>query len=661
MSGIGVIFHRDGRPVSSEDLERLAEGLDRFGPDYRTTRVTGCVGFAYACLATTPESRSSPQPIEGTRSQFVMLFDGRLDNRAELLASLGLFGGSDRPLADAEIALRAYERWGAECFEHWIGEFAVICWDAKERRLLAARDPLGYRTLHYFLEPHRLVIASAPKGLLALPGVPRDIDQVKIADALCGLYADGERTYFKGIRRIAAGDLLVADAASARSRTYYRLEERVRPIRYKRDDDYVDAARELLERSLAARLRCDGPIGAFMSGGLDSSTLCIMASRSLGAQGKRLSTFTWVPEKGWDGRTGYRKYGDETAYVSAIAEAHPDIEINFLAAEGRGMYDRQDDLLDVADMPFRNAGNFCWLHAILEEARDRGVKVMLDGGLGNPTLSYGGGDVLAEHWRSRRFRRLLAEMAHTGGSGLVGFARTFLSSIVFPMGPEWLWNLKERLRGRDAGSDLWLRFSALDPEFGTSIDFPARAARFGFRFHGSKPAPKREQMRWLLTRYVATEMGDIKRSMEALYGIESRDPYSDRRLVEWCLGVPEEQFCRDGEQRWLMKRLATGLLPHGVLHKPETIGLQTSDWHLRMTRDLPSMRSQLHEFAQDPCISEMIDLPRLQRLLDDWPNETVIDDDRQFYLPVIVPLALQVGRFMQRANLRRDEGASATT
>ena len=137
--------------------------------------------------------------------------------------------------------------------------------------------------------------------------------------------------------------------------------------------------------------------------------------------------------------------------------------------------------------------------------------------------------------------------------------------------------------------------------------------------------------------------------MKALYHIEMRDPFGDRRLMEWCFGVPESQFRRNGVRRWLIKRMMHGVLPDEVLHKRRDVGRVNADWHFRMTKDLDRMKADLTTMAQDRDLARMIDIPRLRALLDDWPEQTVVDsgDDRRFYLPGKIPMAMQIGRFVQ--------------
>lgn len=656
MSGIAVIYQRDGRQVPQDDIRRVARALTMYGPEKQFVRVMGPVAFAYSHFTNTPEALGQYQPLTGGGGRHTMVFDGRLDNRDELASSMHIDAASLRMLSDGALAMRCWERWGTESLNKWIGVFAVINWDNTEQRLIAARHQFGYRTLHYHVRQDRLVIASAPKGIHALSDVPREIDEQKIADALGQFYTDAGRSYFKDIKRVPPASLLIADGEKLETRQYYRLEEHIRDVRYTSDGEYVEAAGELLETSVKAMLRSPGPIGAFMSGGLDSSTVAVTAARFLSQQGKRLPTFTWVPEEGWDGLTENHCYGDETPYVKAIAEQHNALELNLVDAKGLGHYYKQDELLHAAEMPFRNALNVSWFHAILEDAKKRGIKVMLDGTMGNLTLSYSGEGIYTYLWRKMEFRRLLNELA-VFGRGPIALTRSMLSRLLFPLGPDWLWTLKEWVRGRGGVAAHWLRYVPIDPEFGRMMRIAERTRDEAFSFVGRPPATPRDFWRWMLTRYAASETGDVLQGFAAMYGIELRDPFSDRRLIEWSLGVPEDQFRRDGQGRWLIKRLMTGVLPDAVLFKPRDIGRQMSDWHLRQTRDLPRMRADLKSLAADPDTSRMIDIPRLQALLDDWPSCTVTDltDDRRFFLPVNLPLALQVGRFVHRVKGLNDK------
>src|SRR5262249_36818482 len=139
-------------------------------------------------------------------------------------------------LSDAALALKTWEVWQQSALERWVGDFAFILWDNSEQTIYAARDQLGHRTLSYYVTPQRLIIASAPKGIFAVGGVPRELDEQKIADALGQLYSDASRSFYKDVNRLPPAHLLIASAFTCQIRRYWSLDN-VPDVRFASDDD----------------------------------------------------------------------------------------------------------------------------------------------------------------------------------------------------------------------------------------------------------------------------------------------------------------------------------------------------------------------------------------------------------------------------------------
>lgn len=647
MSGIAAVLYRDGRKAAQSDLERIAGSLRAYGPERRATRVVGRVGFAYTHFTDTPEARGAIQPVTGGGGRYVMVFDGRLDNRDEVAADLAIDRGRLVLMSDAALAMAGWERWGEDVLSRWVGEFALIVWDKNEAQLTAARDHFGARTLHFASNADRIIIASAPKGVHALGDLPREIDEQKIADALSQLYHDGERTFFKGVHRIPVGGLITVTETDVKVRKYYSLRDNVRPIHYKKDADYVEAGLELLDQSVRALLRSTRPVGAFMSGGLDSSSMSVLAAEHLAERGKKLITYTSVPESGWDGHDAKGLFGDESPYVKEIGTQIPAIEINLVDGGGMGHYHKQEELLLHLEMPVRNALNLQWTHAILERAKARGVGVMLQGTFGNATLTHLGDGVFGELLKRGSFLQLYKELTAISATPRQLVTRTF-KHLVFPTAPQWVWDAKERLRGRRRESNRWKDSACIATGFSEEMNIPERVEAARYVYESDKPGYSRAHWYNVLENWI-TETGDIMQGLRAIYGIEVRDPFADRRLVEWSFGVPETQFHRMGTNRWLIRRMMSGKLPRRVVDNKK-FGHQTADWHVRLTRDLPKIRRDLELWEKDKDISRMLDFEQLRELIDNWPEQSVTDhkDDRFSQLQITLPMAMQVARFVQR-------------
>ncbi len=647
MTAIAGVLRLNGEPVDRGDLARLAQALAPYGRERQGSRAYDEAGLAFALDAFTSEDVGQAQPVIGGGGRYAMVWDGRIDNREEIAAALGIESPALVRLSDAALAMRGWERWGEHVFPRLVAEFALAIWDMTDHRLLLARDPFGYRPLCYYHAGDRFAFASMPPVLPALPWVPRELDERTLANAVAQLFGENERTFFKGIALCPAGHVMTIDRGGVRLRRYYDLAERIVPIRHRRDDDYVEEARALFDEAVRVRLRSNTRVGAFMSGGLDSSTGAVVAAEQLAARGERLPVFTSVPEEGWDGLTEEHCYGDETPYVRAIAERHPALELNLVRAEGLSHYHRQDELVRLAGAPVRNAGNLPWIHAILEQSRARGIRVMLTGDNGNMTLSYRGDGIYDHLLRQGQYRRLWRELRLASRRTGQSTARTALAQLVTPRIPEPWWERLNTVRNRPDLTERLRQNSAANPAFVNEMRVVERARAVGWNYFGRIAHADRSAWRDLLA--IRGSIAPIEKAFEALHGVELRDPFGDRRIVEWCFGVPEDQFHREGTGPWLLKRLMRDALPPEVLHKPSAVGRQTSDWHVRMTRERGRMLADVAAMAEDADLARMLDLTRLRAALEDWPDRTITarDDNRTVYLPVCLPMGMQVGRFVQ--------------
>ncbi len=646
MSGIGAIFWKDGRPAERPLVERLGQGLRPYGRLSQSIRLSGSCGLAFARSGRTSDGNQSDQPLIANNDRHLFVFDGRLDNRGEIAADLPASPFLADRHSDADLAFQSWLDGGEAAVRQWCGEFSFISWDAQENAIAAGRDHIGMRALCYHETPQRIVIASAPRALFALPDVERAIDEQKIADQLVQLFHDGERTYFRDIRRVLPGHVFHADRRNTTSRKYWSLEE-IADVRYARDEDYVEAGRELFDEAVRARVTDEAKVGAFLSGGLDSSSVAVTALRHLPTQ-QILPAFTWIPSRDWDGRCRDGAYGDETPFVEDICKLHPRIQPNFVRSEGHGLFHQLDEFLDYAGVAPRNAINLCWIHDIHMAARDKGLDVLLDGGLGNMSLSWSGEGVLLERWRQGEYGNLLRDIV-TGPAGLKGIYRRLTHMLLFRLAPDWVHSQYSRLRGNTGPLPLWQRFSAINPDFAREMRVEERMAHYGWDFF-SKPVRDTRALRaQLVAGSFSQERADIHQALRAMYGVETRDPFSDRRLIEWSLGLPEAQSRRFGESRWLIRRMMKDQLPASVLDNPKG-GEQVIDWHARLTWDLPRLREELDAISDDPDTARFIDVELIRKYLDSWPSETPLAPQGRGYafVPVSIGSAIAAGRLVRR-------------
>ncbi|MEP7356295.1 MAG: asparagine synthase-related protein, partial [Anaerolineales bacterium] len=288
MSGLCALLNFDGRPVDRAELEKMTARLAHRGPDAGgiwppsgggPADPGSPVGLGQRLLWTTPESLHERLPLASADGQLAITADARIDNRDELFGLLGL---ADHSLADSALILAAYAKWGERCPEHLLGDFAFAIWDAGKQALFCARDHLGNRPLFYHQAPGFAAIASEIKALLVLPQVPRRLNERRIAEYLATLHDDTAITFYQDIHRLPPAHSLTLSRAGAKLERYWALDP-ARALPPASDEAYADGFRELFTEAVRCRLRSAYPVGAMLSGGLDSSSIVCVA-RQLGRQ-----------------------------------------------------------------------------------------------------------------------------------------------------------------------------------------------------------------------------------------------------------------------------------------------------------------------------------------------------------------------------------------
>jgi asparagine synthase (glutamine-hydrolysing) len=637
VSGIAAILNLDGSPVSPSEVARMANALKPYGPDRQKTLVRSNVAFVFCLHQLTPEDLFEQQPLLFA-NRFVLLFDGRIDNRSELGETLNITASDLHLMPDSLIAMRLFDRWGERAFEQMLGDFVIIIMDLEEKRLICARDHMGLRVLHYHLSATRFAVATNPETLFTLSWVPRIWSKEKVGDTLVQRGINPETTYFEEIFRVAPG-CIVRVRGSSLSKTQFWNPQNIPDVRLKSDQEYVEAFQERLHAAVKARLRSRRAPCATITGGLDSSSIAVIAADMLAAKGNRLDTFTAVPEAGFSRNETRGMYFDETPYVRQIAEANSNINPHFVPPSKTPILDQIAEEIRVGGVPSGGILNGLWVMDIYAAARSLGHNVMLCGELGNTTMSYDGRGLFAELARRGRWLRLFREIASSGYRWRLMLRHHTISPFIplpiFRRYQQW---------GR-GGNPPWHAHCAIRAEFAARIGIIDRAARDLLPF--DTPIPSVTKLLRIHDLHAVTcEMGDWYGKIRAHFGIDTRPPTLDRRLAEFCIGVPEEQFLRSGRQRWLIRRAMQGRLPDPVLYGTKR-GAQASDWFSRLTRERKQIAEELKRLTGNPEVSSIVDLPRLIEVLDHWPDQEPEIFTGPQRLLMWIPQALGAAKFIE--------------
>ena len=310
MSGYAAIIRFDGRPVASELVSQLMESLRFRGPDGEGTWIGGQVALAHSLLAIAPESKAERQPLH--LGDLVVAGDIRIDGRAQLVSALRARGRDVfTRTPDSELLLHAYATWGEGLLEHLIGDFSFAIWDAARRHLFCARDHFARRPLFVADHDGATIVTNNLPTLLALPGVPEELDELAIADFLLfGRNLHPERTTFANIRRVPAAHRLIVSADGRDLTRYWTIPSREEPRRITEGDAQAEF-REMLTRAVMDRARADRVVIS-LSGGLDSNAVAATLTRHR-TEGLTALTTVWnelfEDEEGRFARIGADAYG----------------------------------------------------------------------------------------------------------------------------------------------------------------------------------------------------------------------------------------------------------------------------------------------------------------------------------------------------------------
>jgi asparagine synthase (glutamine-hydrolysing) len=476
---------------------------------------------------------STAQPL-GT-SDLMVVLDGWLDNRKELLALTG--GGTDNPEQppDAELLLAAYRRWGIHCVQHLIGDYAFVLWDARKRCLLAARDPMGLRTLFYRQVGYSLLVATDLSALIRpnLPTVTLSAEYLMSYFRENGI-VDTPTTPWNGLYRLPKGCLLLAEHGIVRTSRFWDLRS-APAVRYRHEADYLEDFHERFREAVRCRLRSTIPVAIFLSGGLDSTSVFAMA--------KRLSA---NPADVFPVSAYYDEFhdSDEREFIRATLDRY---EPDPCMVSGDGSWTFRDlDRVPVMDEPWVNLASYHLQVTLHRAALSRGARVALTGYGGDQVLS-GSLDRLGGYARRLRLLPLIRHI-----SVLAGTQR-------LPYGLIWRDFIRDPLRGKRAGSGedwSWLaapwRSQLLEPPNDTSLSDldPAQAVRYT-----------------VINKALAVLA--IGPAVSRPLGLELRHPFLDRRLVEFLYGIPDElRLDEKLTQKAILRKALHAVLPTKIATRP---------------------------------------------------------------------------------------------
>jgi asparagine synthase (glutamine-hydrolysing) len=550
MSGFVLVYHRDGEPVDRTRVAGMMATLKHRGPDGYRVSCHQQVALGHHHFWTTPEEVGERQPLWSDDGRVGLVFDGRLDNRDELVHALRLDDPDARHASDATIMLHAYEHWAEEALSHLLGPFAVAIYDKPRKRVVCARDPLGDQSLYYYLDERLLLVASEEQALLAHPVVSGELDETTLAYYFAVRAPYDGRTFFKDVRELLPAHTLCVTTDTAQAHRYWTVNPEAR-LAYRSDAEYGEHFRELLDRSVWRCLRASGSPAVMMSGGLDSTSVAALAARQQADSNKPedLRTFSWTFEQ--------FPICDERSYMDPLIQRY---HLRAIRVNGDGDWPLSKDIPVEAfnpSYPYLNPYYLLKLH-LYRAARDNNVRVLLTGAAGDELYS-GAEDWLLDLLLERRFVE--------AGRELLQASRMF--GVTRVLGSRSLKRIGSRLLDRIPGGRSLLamrRACSINQIPWLTASARCHLPDLNYWQNCTQQKDRSRQTRNIIAPYGA--LGSvIEYSYASRMQIELRHPYRDRQLVEFMLAVPAHQLYKQQQLKFILRTAMAELLPAKILNR----------------------------------------------------------------------------------------------
>ena len=583
MCGIaGILGIGAGYRVDPAEVRRMCDVIRHRGPDDDGYHVEGCIGLGMRRLSII-DLAGGHQPMSNDEQTLWVVFNGEIYNFRELRAELEALGHRFQSHSDTEVIVHGYEQWGEECVRRLRGMFGIALWDAGEQKLLLARDGVGVKPLHWYADDQKLVFGSEIKSILACGGVSREIDREALDRFLTYEYILAPASIFRRIRKLPPGHLLIWQRGQVAVRSYWDFP--VVPVQtgsgVGTEEEYARELLALLRESVRLQMVSDVPLGAFLSGGIDSSSVVAL-----------MSEFSDRPVKTFS--IGFKEQSyDELASARLVAERFGTEHQEFILTPQ--ITELVDHLMGFLDEPL---GDFSIFPTYLVSKMARAHVTVALSGDGGDELFAGYDTYVADRY-ARRLEGLpaiLRERVLPGVLGLVpptkkkkgavNMAKRFFEGAALP--PElrhtrWMTFLAARDKERLYTPALRAELRGFDTagfirEHGSAKHFP-----------DALTAAQYVDLKTYLPENILTKVD----RMSMAVSLEARVPVLDHTIVEFAFRLPAHLRLNGRTTKYLLKKAVAPLLPPEILaKKKQGFSIPIKNW---LTGELRPLMTDLLE------------------------------------------------------------------
>lgn len=606
MYSIFGIYKISGDLVEKSETDKLIQSLNYWKRGKTDFFLNENLGIGNIILENSIFSQYEKLPLISKDTNYVIVFDGRIDNRNEIFDLSGLNKNLNK-IPDSELILEAFIKKGKDIFSKLIGDFAFVIWDNIKRELICARDFVGAKPFYYYHDKDIFIFASEVTALLSSDLVDKSLDEQYIADLLSLLTSEKSRTFFKNIKRLVPGHYMVVNSkGKINIEEYWRFELKDEII-LNSEKDYVELLREKVTEAIKCRLNAYYPIGCELSGGIDSPFIAAIAHKTLQSNNSQLFAFSHIMH----GEALHKVYplNDEREYIKQICD-FINLNVNIQCdAENYSVLDNIIKNVDIQGYPTQQYFQ-AFSSEIYSKALKMNVHTLLSGFGGDELISYHGSGYFKELATNKKywllFKELKSHEKKSKKSVYYRFIMNFLKSNFSTIFENLI-----KLSGKPGWIDLKNQCTVLNSEFERKMNQYNRVKIMG-------DFPKQNNVRERLVERIShnhvSERLEYSGIAAKHYEIEYSYPLLDKRIVEFGLSLPSHLFFKNGYGRYIFRKAMEGYLPDNVIWKTKgDLNTTTIPWVIHNYRkDYTRILAFINDMEKKKIGHEFVDFSKMK-------------------------------------------------
>lgn len=600
--------------TDNSDAEAMAAQMSQVYQRYkidRTVEIQG-KGASFGCGIQYFTRESIYEQLPKKEGRIYFTADVILDNREELLEILGEKQDSAN-IPDGDILFAMYDKYKEKCLNQLLGAYAFVYYEEERKEIHIVSDATGKRCLYYSYQDGLFAFSTSLDALAKIR--QRKVNERWLVDFMAldnlAVMTEYEETMYQGIYKVEPARWIKITPDGIEKIRYWNPQPK--ELKLKNDEAYRKAFIQVFWEAVRCVIRSE-ETAMLLSGGLDSSSVACFAARELRKKGKKLYTFTSVPEKGYLSDMNSYNVTDESEKVKKTADYLGNLECSFVDLSDTNAWEGHYKELEGVEVPYKSAQNALWIEKSMELAREKEARIVLEGGYGNVTISYGSIAVYLNTLLSqKKFLTYIREYycfakKYRWGKGKT--VKTMIATVVEFFG-------KEKKSADTTTEDIARSYVKKEKLAQYQVAERLQELNKHCSYEKMEIQKAREMM---IGDLQFSQKGEMTTKHSLITGVITRDPCMDKRLIEFCMSLPANQFCCHGISRRLVREYLEGIVPDHII-KVQDYGYQSADMMKKVSKNWDSIYQEMREIYERNCESDMVDTHRALEDLDNLGQE----------------------------------------